>query len=80
MKFLVRASDPTGPSLVVAFLSDKKVNLLDLGVEGRDAAGKMQEAFTEVNGRGTRALVLEARDEQIASGTLTVRVDPATKH
>jgi caspase domain-containing protein/uncharacterized protein DUF4384 len=80
MKFVVKASDPTGPSLVVAFLSDKKVNLLDLGVEGRDAAGKMQEAFTEVNGRGTRALVLEARDEQIASGTVTVQVDPAIKH
>jgi hypothetical protein len=80
MNFLVRASDPTGPSLVVAFLTDKKVNLLDLGVEGRDAAGKMQSAFTEVNGRATRALVIEEREGQIASGTATVRVDPAVKH
>ena len=77
MNFVVRASDPTGPSLVVAFLSDKKVNLLDLGVEGRDAAGKMQQAFTEVNARATRALVVESRQDQISSGTLTVRVDPA---
>jgi len=76
MNFVVRASEPTGPSLVVAFLTDKKVNLLDLGVEGRDAAGKMQQAFTEVNGRATRALVVDAREDQIASGTLTVRVDP----
>lgn len=78
MNFVVRASEPTGPSLVVAFLTDKKVNLLDLGVEGRDAAGKMQQAFTEVNSRATRALVVEARDDQIAAGTLTVRVDPKT--
>lgn len=77
MNFVVRASEPTGPSLVVAFLSDRKVNLLDLGVEGRDAAGKMQQAFTEVNARATRALVVEAADQQISAGTLTVRVDPA---
>jgi metacaspase-1 len=77
MNFVVRASDPTGPSLVVAFLTDRKVNLLDLGVEGRDAAGKMSQAFTEVNARATRALVVEASEKPIAAGTLTVRVDPA---
>ena len=76
MKFVVRAAEPTGPSLVVAFLTDKKVNLLDLGVEGRDAAGKMQQAFTEVNSRATRALVVDASEDHIAAGTLTVRVDP----
>lgn len=80
MNFLVRASDPTGPSLVVAFLSDRKVNLLEMGVEGRDAAGKMQQAFTEVNGRATRALVIESREGPFASGTLTLVVDPAVKH
>lgn len=77
MNFVVRASEPTGPSLVVAFLSDRKVNLLDLGVEGRDAAGKMQQAFTEVNARATRALVVEAAGAQVSAGTLTLRVDPA---
>jgi metacaspase-1 len=80
MNFVLRAAEPTGPSLVVAFLTDQKVNLLELGVEGRDAAGKMQQAFTEVNARGTRALVVEARDRQIAAGTLTVRVDPGAAH
>jgi hypothetical protein len=79
MKFVVKAQDPTGPSLVVAFLTDRKVNLLDVGVDGRNAAGQMQEAFTEVNGRATRALVIESREGQIASGTFTVRVEPA-KH
>jgi hypothetical protein len=79
MKFRVAAAPPTGPTLVVAFLTDKDVNLLNTGVEGRDAAGKMQETFTEVNGRGTRALKIEASDASdapMASGTFTVRVDP----
>ena len=77
MNFVLRAAEPLGPSLVVAFLTDKKVNLLELGAEGRDAAGRMQQVFTEVNARGTRALVVEARESQISAGTLTVRVDPA---
>jgi hypothetical protein len=80
MNFFVRAAEPTGPSLVVAFLSTRKVNLLDLGVEGKDSGGKMKEAFTEVNGRATRALVVEARQEKISAGTLTLQVDQATNH
>lgn len=80
MNFFVRAAEPAGPSLVVAFLTSRKVNLLDLGVEGKDAAGKMQEAFTEVNGRATRALVIEAREEKISAGTLTLQIDRAAKH
>jgi hypothetical protein len=80
MNFFVRAAEPTGPSLVVAFLSARKVNLLELGVEGKDAAGKMQLAFTEVNGRATRALIIEAREEKISAGTLTLQIDPAARH
>jgi metacaspase-1 len=74
MNFVVRASEPLGPSLVVAFLTDKPVNLLDLGVEGRDTAGKMEQAFTEVSARATRALVIEARQSRFAAGSLNVSV------
>ena len=77
MNFVVRAAEPAGPSLVVAFLSARKVNLLELGVEGKDAAGTMQQAFTEVNGRGTRALIIEASEEKIAAGTLTLQIGQA---
>lgn len=77
MNFILRASAPAGPSLVVAFLTDKPVNLLTLGVEGRDAAGHMQEVFTEVSARATRALSVEARPSQFAAGTMTVVVAPA---
>jgi metacaspase-1 len=75
MNFIVRASEPVGPSLVVAFLTDKPVNLLELGVEGRDAAGRMQQTFTEVSARATRALTVEARQSGFAAGTTTVTVE-----
>lgn len=74
MNFVVRAAEPLGPSLVVAFLTNKPVNLLELGIEGRDAAGRMQQAFTEVNARATRALTVEARQSGFSAGTTTVTV------
>ncbi len=74
MDFVVRASEPLGPSLVVAFLTDKSVNLMDLGIEGRDAAGKLQQTFTEVSAGATRALSVEARQHGFAAGSLTVNV------
>ncbi|MBV8144100.1 MAG: caspase family protein [Gammaproteobacteria bacterium] len=80
MDFIVRASEPLGPSLVVAFLTDKKVNLLELGVEGRDAAGRMQQTFTEVSARATRALSVEARNTGFAAGSMTVNVRGAATH
>jgi len=76
MGFRLRATEPAGPTLVVAFLSDKKVNLLDLGIEGRDAAGKMRSAFTEVTARATRAISIEARHDGFASGAVTINVKP----
>ncbi|MGP8033604.1 MAG: caspase family protein [Steroidobacteraceae bacterium] len=75
MNFIVRAAEPVGPSLVVAFFTDKRVNLLELGVEGRDAAGRMQQTFTEVSARATRALTVEARQSGFAAGTTTVTVE-----
>jgi hypothetical protein len=74
MNFILRAAEPAGPSLVVAFLTDSPVNFLTLGVEGRDAAGHMQQVFTEVSARATRAISVEARPSQFAAGTMTVLV------
>jgi len=75
MNFVLKASEPVGPALVVAFLTEKPVNLLQLGIEGRDTAGQMQQLFTEVSARATRALTVEARTSQFAAGTLTVTVE-----
>jgi metacaspase-1 len=77
MNFVLRAAEPLGPSLVVAFLTDQRVNLLELGLEGRDAAGQMQQVFTDVSARATRAISVEAHRSQFAAGTLTVKVESA---
>jgi metacaspase-1 len=77
MNFVLRAAEPLGPSLVVAFLTAKRVNLLELGIEGRDAGGQMQQVFTDVSARATRAITVEARQSQFAAGTLTVKVESA---
>ena len=78
MNFVVRAAEPLGPSLVVAFLTDKKVNLLESGIEGRDAAGKMEQVFTEVERtRHARAGGGGARERGSRPARSTVRVDPA---
>jgi hypothetical protein len=80
MNFVVQASEPLGPSLVVAFLTDKAVSLLELGIEGRDAAGKMEQVYTEVSARATRALVIKARESRFAAGTLSVNVEGKAAH
>jgi metacaspase-1 len=80
MSFVVRASEPLGPSLVVAFLTDKPVSLLELGIEGRDAAGKMEQVFTEISAGATRALVIEARQRRYAAGSLSVTVEGKAAH
>lgn len=78
MGFVLRATEPAGPTLVVAFLSDKKVNLLEMGIEGRDTAGKMEQTFTEVSALATRAISVEARHHGFASGSVTINVKPAS--
>jgi metacaspase-1 len=77
MHFVLRAAEPLGPSLVVAFLTERPVNLLELGTEGRDAAGQMQQLFTDVSARATRAIAVEARASRFAAGSLTVQVEGA---
>jgi hypothetical protein len=61
----------------VVFLGDKPVNLLESGIEGRNAAGKMESMFTEVSAKGTRAITVEARESKVAAGQLLVNVGAA---
>ncbi len=77
MGFVLRATEPVGPTLVVAFLSDRKINLLDMGIEGRDAAGAMQSMFTEVTAKATRAISIESQHPGVAAGSVTIQVKPA---
>jgi metacaspase-1 len=61
MDFQLRASEPLGPSLVVAYLTEQPVSFYELGVEGRDSQGVMQSALTSLSNQATRAITVEAR-------------------
>jgi hypothetical protein len=80
MDFVLRAAEPAGPTHVVAFLTDRKVNLLELGIEGRDAEGRLEQVFTDVTARGTRAIAVEARQARFAAGSATINVTAKPAH
>lgn len=77
MEFVLPAQEPLGPTLVVAFLSQEPINLRELGVEGRDASGKLSRVFTDVSTVGTRAIGVAAKKEAFSAGRVTVTVDAA---
>ncbi len=78
MKFVLPAQEPLGPTLVVAFLTQQSINLRDLGIEGRDASGKLTQTFTDLSTVGTRAIGIAARKEAFNSGQVTVNVVAAS--
>ncbi len=72
MKFVLPAQEPLGPTLVVALLTRQLVNLRDYGIEGRDASGKLTQAFTDLSSAGTRAFGIAAREKSFNAGQVTV--------
>jgi metacaspase-1 len=77
MPFTLPAAEPLGPTLVVAFISTKPVDVLALGIEGRDASGKMQEVFTALSASATRAIAVAAREPDFLAGMTTINVSAA---
>lgn len=76
MPFTLPAVEPTGPTLVVALLSPNKVNALDLGIEGRDSSGGMQEIFTALSPSATRAIGVAAREPGFMAAQLVIPIAP----
>jgi metacaspase-1 len=75
MPFVLPAQEPTGQTLVVAFLSPHPVNLLTLGIEGRDKEGQFSEAFTEPTKLATLNIGEAAKAPSFSAGALEVSVD-----
>ena len=80
MKFVLPAQEPLGPTLVVAFLTRQPVNLRDLGIEGRDARGKLTQTFTDLSTAGVRGFGVAARKESFNAGQVTVNVVAGTSN
>lgn len=76
MPFTLPAVEPAGPTLVVALLSSGKVNALDLGIEGRDSTGAMQEIFTALSPSATRAIGVAAREPGFMAGQVVISIAP----
>jgi len=79
MPFVLPAQEPQGPTLVAAFLSTTPLDLRALGIEGRDARGKLTQTFTNLSAAATRAIGVAAREEKFHAGQVTVSVVPAVK-
>lgn len=56
MKFDLLASEPTGPNLVVAFLTPSPLDFYAATIEDRDAAGVIKVDFAALSNDATRAL------------------------
>jgi hypothetical protein len=77
MKFVLPAQEPAGPTLVAAFLSQQPLNLRELGIEGRNSAGKLTQTFTNLTAAATRAIGVAARKEKFHAGSTNVNVQRA---
>jgi metacaspase-1 len=79
MPFTLPAAEPLGKTLIVAFLSDKPVNAIEMGIEGRDAAGRLSATFTEPTQVFVRAVQVAARSAGFSAGAVELTVEAAAQ-
>lgn len=77
MKFDLLASEPTGPNLLVAFLTPSPVDFYASTIEDRDADGNIKVDFAALSNDATRAL-RTASDANLAwAAQLEIQILPA---
>ena len=74
MAFDLLASEPLGPTLVVAFLTSDPINFYQDTVEDRDADGHIKLDFVSLSHNATRAIVVAPRKSQIYAAQLDLQV------
>lgn len=62
--FSLIADDPTGPTLIAAFISQQPINLYKLTTSGRNKDGVIEDAFSSLSAYGTRAIAKVAYSKQ----------------
>lgn len=83
LPFDLKANDPAGPTLVVAFLSEKPIDLYKQGEVERDAKGVPTGVFGSLGGWGLRGIAPVAREQSaqagvpLRAGMAEVRICPA---
>lgn len=75
MPFYFPAMKPTGRTLTVAFLTEKKVDLYADAVEGRDKAGTLTAILTSLSAKAMRSVGVASRqDTRYAAGRVIFEV------
>ena len=77
MAFDLLAAEPSGPTLVVAFLTSEPINFYHDTVEDRDAAGHIKLDFVSLSHAATRAISVVARKQDIYAGQIELQIEPA---
>lgn len=79
MAFDLLASEPLGPTLIVAFLSSDPINFYQQSVDNRDENGNIKVDFSTLSPTATRAIRVSPRNSEIYSAELEVQVVAAGK-
>ena len=74
MPFELLASEPLGPTLLVAFLSNDPINFYQQSVDNRDENGNIKVDFSTLSPVSTRAIRVAPRNKEIFSAELDVQV------
>ena len=75
MPFYFPAMEPTGRTLTVVFLTEKKVNMYEDAVEGRDKTGELTASLASLSAKATRNVGVASRqDPSYAAGKVIFEV------
>ncbi|MDE0205618.1 MAG: caspase family protein [Candidatus Tectomicrobia bacterium] len=78
MRFRIQAAEPTGPSLNVAFLTERRIDLYEEGVGGRDKDGHYEALLNALSAKATKsirsAVVVPTSGYRAAGGKVIVEV------
>ncbi len=74
MTFELPASEPLGPTLVAAFVTQDRINFHEQTIEGRDANGNVNVAFTTLSPTATRAIRIAPKRKQMHAAKLELNV------
>jgi metacaspase-1 len=80
MAFDLLAAEPTGPTLVVAFLSPDPINFYQDTVDDRDPAGNIKVDFPSLSHTATRAIQVAPRNKDIYAAQLDLQIVAAGQH
>lgn len=79
MTFNLEASEPLGPTLVVAFLSSDPINFYKETLDNRDENGNINADFAALSHTATRAIRVTPRKSETYGGQVELQIDAAAK-